>query len=126
MLLMVTRIPFYNLNPKSDNIDEEEFSDEYESYNCYPFDKIIFWIASNIPTRSKYTLAISTPCKAIRLKYFGPILPVSEDGVKLCEDGKGLILGHTHLIGMTDNGKKSLTFDIVLHNFEGDDCSKIN
>ncbi|KAF2881413.1 hypothetical protein ILUMI_24753 [Ignelater luminosus] len=121
MLVMATRVPFYQLNEydeaeeDEDEDEEEEILEEFQEYNCHAVDKILLWVASNVPTKCKYTIAVSTPCKAIRLKYFGTISQINDNCVKLCEDGRGLILNQPHAIGMTNNGKKPLSMDIVLH-----------
>lgn len=72
-------------------------------------------MASNIPTKYYYTLAISTVSNSVRLKYFGPLLTLKEDHEKLCEEGQGLILSQNHIIGMTDAGQKHLILDIIIH-----------
>lgn len=124
MLVMATRVPYYQLNEydeddededDNDDDDDEGIPEEFEIYNCHAVDKILLWVASNVPTKCKYTIAVSTPCKAIRLKYFGTVSQINDNCVKLCQDGRGLILNQPHAIGMTNNGKKPLSMDIVLH-----------
>lgn len=94
--------------------DEEDNVSQY-SNPCSPADRIIIWVASNVITKYSYTLAISTVCNGIRLKYFGPLLTINEDYVKLYEEGKGLLLNQNHIEGMTEGGHKPLILDILIH-----------
>lgn len=121
MLVLGTRIANYQI-----------FEDESAFYECtdnfvdnlnQSVDKVMLWVACNVPTKFKYTIAVSTPCRTIRLKYYGAISLVSEDAVELCRNGRGLILNQSHLVGMTNSGKKSIILDIVLHDEEGNEMN---
>lgn len=94
--------------------DDDDNTSEY-SNPCSPTDKIFIWVSSNIPNKYYYTLAVSTVCNSIRLKYYGPMLTLTEDYEKLCENGQGLILSQNHIMGMTDNGQKPLKLDVLIH-----------
>lgn len=78
-------------------------------------DKIIIWLASNIYTNLSYTIAASTLSNKIRQKYFGPMLTLGDSPLELCRNGMCLILTHYHVNGMTENGTKPLSLDVVIH-----------
>lgn len=99
-----------------DDDDEEELPDAGFS----PIDKIIFFVTSNIVTKYSYTIAVSTLDQRIRLKYYGPLLSMNDDYKKLCDEGRGLILNHNHVNGMSDCSKKSVCLDVIIHD-RGDD-----
>ncbi|XP_031345258.1 uncharacterized protein LOC116172228 [Photinus pyralis] len=108
MLLMASNIMNNKLTRGNDDDDDSDVG-------LAPFDKIIFWICSNILTQSKCTLAISTICKSIRIKYYGPISPINDNYIKLYQEGKGLILHQLQILNMTNYGKKRLAIDVIIH-----------
>lgn len=113
MLVMATKVATF---PKTDDFEGDDEDDVFDSTSvCTPVDQIIVWIASNTITRFNYTLAISTMCNGIRLKYFGPMSSLNDNYIKLCEEGRGLILSQNHIEGMTENNTKPLTLDIIIH-----------
>lgn len=108
MLLMASNIMNNQLTRGNDDDDD---SDD----GLAPFDKIIFWICSNVLTPSKCTLAISTICKSIRIKYYGPTSQINDSYIKLYQEGKGLILHQLQILNMTNYGKKRLAIDVIIH-----------
>ncbi|XP_025830560.1 uncharacterized protein LOC108735006 isoform X2 [Agrilus planipennis] len=133
LLVMAIRIHCFDSLDERDNFSSGDADDDsssiYDPHACTPDDRILIWIASNIATKYSYTLAVSTLCNEIRLKYFGPMLTFNEDPLKMCSEGRGLILSNFHMKGMTENGTKPLVMDIIIHdtieNDEGisDTCS---
>ncbi|KAF5297741.1 hypothetical protein FQR65_LT09915 [Abscondita terminalis] len=95
--------------------DLEEYSYDEDAYSCY---QAIFWIASNIVTKLKYTLSLSTVCETIRVKYYGLISQINESCIKLSDEGKGLILHRMQILKMTSHGKKPLSLDFIIHKEE--------
>ncbi|CAH1996489.1 unnamed protein product [Acanthoscelides obtectus] len=88
---------------------------EYDAGPLCPNDKVVIWLASNIPTNLSYTVAASTMNNRIRQKYFGPMMTLNESPIDLCKKGTCLILTHLHVNKMTDNGEKYLALDVVVH-----------
>lgn len=121
---MATRLPPFAQSELDD--DEEETTDtnddddvvtDYEN-GCSPGDKILIWLSSNISTKLFYTVAVSTPCNGIRLKYFGPVRSLDIPPTKIFTDGSGMILNHNQYMGMTDNGQKHLVLHVIVHGDE--------
>lgn len=133
MVLLATRISPCQLNQHSSESDfdqlpseanDELASDVTETTETLiernkellpPFDKIIIWVASNIPTNLSYTVAVSTISMNIRQKYFGPMVTLGQDPVDVCKEGECLTLSHFHVNGMSENGAKPLALDVVIH-----------
>ncbi|CAG9859388.1 unnamed protein product [Phyllotreta striolata] len=137
MVLLATRIANCHLNQYSDesiynksnidiqreDYDDDGDEDEVNSSHTYvenssllrPEDKIIIWLASNVYTNLSYTVAASTLSNKIRQKYFGPMSTLGGSPLELCKNGKCLILSHYHVNGMTENGRKPLALDVVVH-----------
>lgn len=119
LVVMATRLQL-SQHEKSFDVgdDNEDFCD---CVTYPPAERLFVWIASNIVTKFSYTLAVSTQCNGIRVKYFGPLLTLNENCKTLCMEGKGLILSEDHLMGMSENRTKPLILDILVHG--GDDSS---
>lgn len=49
------------------------------------------------------------------------MMALTENYERLCENGQGLILSQNHIIGMTENGQKPITLDILIHDHHDDD-----
>ncbi|XP_044752863.1 uncharacterized protein LOC123312479 isoform X2 [Coccinella septempunctata] len=78
----------------------------------------IFWLGLNVSTNLSYTLAISTLDNEIRLKYFGPVVHLEEDPVKLWANGKCLLLNRFQIERMSENFHKNLNLDIIIYSDE--------
>lgn len=113
MLVMATKLATFPRSEEGEEDDDDNSSDS--SNGCTPVDQILIWVACNIITKYNYTLAISTMCNGIRLKYFGPMSSLNDNYIKLCEQGRGLVLSQNHIEGMTENGTKPLVLDIIIH-----------
>lgn len=123
MTLLATRLPPFAQSEEDDEdeigdtADEEDNITEYDNA-CTPEDKIIIWLASNIKTQLNYTVAVSTICNGIRMKYFGPLKTLDDRPRKLFTEGKGMILSYHQYMGMTDNGQKHLHLHVIVHGDE--------
>ena len=76
--------------------------------------KILLWVGSSIATKLSYTIAVSTQSNDVRMKYYGPILTIGNSYRDLCVGGKGLVLSHYHIMGMSRHNSK-VVVDIVIH-----------
>lgn len=131
MVLLATRISACQLNHQSsdyqlDQNDDDEIEENLSEATTETlpgnnqdlmssFDKIIIWVASNIATNLSYTIAASTLSMNVRQKYFGPMVTLGEDAIELCKTGECLTLSHFHINGMSENGRKPLALDVVIH-----------
>ncbi|KAF5288922.1 hypothetical protein FQA39_LY03801 [Lamprigera yunnana] len=118
LLIMASNIMNIELQ---DDFEDNDYRKEIKDYSCFHFDNVIFWIASNIVTNSKYTLALSTLSKTIRIKYYGFLSQINESCLKLNEEGKGLILHHLQILKMTNHGQNPLSLDFIIHKEETND-----
>ncbi|KAG5894305.1 hypothetical protein JTB14_015545 [Gonioctena quinquepunctata] len=109
---------------KHDNDNDDFEDDDTKSFKTYvetkqrslnPGDQILIWVASNIFTNLSYTVAASTLSNKIRQKYYGPMLTLGDNPMEMCKEGKGLILTHFHVNGMSEDGTKPLAIDVVIH-----------
>lgn len=105
-----------------DDDDTEPLDTVYENYHteggCASEDKIIIWLASNIAVKLSYTVAVSTTCNSIRLKYFGPLLTLKAHPRKLLAEGRAMILNYHQFMRMTENGQKHLVLHVIVHGDE--------
>lgn len=112
---MATRLPpTYEEQPQC-----EYFSDESNSDSDTPTfgadDKLLIWLASNIQTDLSYTVAISTACNRLMMKYFGPLVTLEVEPKVLYMEGKGLMVSEHQLVGMTNNLQKHLILNVLVH-----------
>ncbi|KAJ8969619.1 hypothetical protein NQ317_005530, partial [Molorchus minor] len=124
MLLLATRIAGEDLAKLEYEYNESDDSSGSDMDSAKTFiqndilllhDKIVIWMASNIPLNLSYTVAASTLSNKIRQKYFGPLLTLGDNPIDLWREGSGLILTHFHINGMSENGTKPLALDVVIH-----------
>ncbi|XP_071053102.1 uncharacterized protein [Onthophagus taurus] len=88
----------------------------YNNYCDYvPAEKYFVWVASNLVTNFNYTLALSSQCNRLRVKYFGPLTSLNENFRSMCLQNKGLILTEDRIKGMTGGFQKPLVLDILIH-----------
>ncbi|KAI4464351.1 hypothetical protein MML48_3g00009141 [Holotrichia oblita] len=121
LVVMATRLELSQHEKPFEKID-----DTANMCDCLcqpPSERIFVWIASNIVTKFSYTLAVSTQCNGIRVKYYGPLLTLNENYRSLSAEGKGLILSENQLSGMSGNGTKPLILDILIHSTEEASCT---
>lgn len=106
----------------------EEKSDTYNHSHFRSPERVFFYVTSNVIGNYSYTIAISSPIQSVRVKYFGPLLSVNEDFRKLCEEGKGLVLNHHQINGMSNYCCCPVNLDLILHEREDQsfDCNLAN
>ncbi|RZB77524.1 hypothetical protein BDFB_010755 [Asbolus verrucosus] len=111
--VLASRIAVAHLGEESNEcmVEDEEAASVVLGNN----DKIIVWTSSNVVCDYSYTVAASTVCEDIRIKYYGPVLQLGDTPKKLCKEGHCLILSHFHFLGMSENGSKPLNLDVIIH-----------
>ncbi|XP_030747924.1 uncharacterized protein LOC115876329 [Sitophilus oryzae] len=120
VIVMATRISNVHLteNPDDEETTENDAEERYRDDDSEVFsssDKIMVWVGSNFNTNLNYTVAVSTLDNNIRQKYYGPIMTLNESPTKICQGGQCLILTNLHCNAMTEQGKKQLLLDVVIH-----------
>lgn len=78
-------------------------------------DKLFIWLASNIHVELSYTVAISTACNRVMMKYFGPLVTLDVEPKSLYMEGKGLAVSEHQLMGMTNSLQNHLILNVLVH-----------
>ncbi|CAH0557215.1 unnamed protein product [Brassicogethes aeneus] len=118
--LLARRIPAYHIKNPDENIHDilESYEDDEKKLDFFKAgDKIILWIACNIPgAKLSYTIAASTISNDIRLKYYGPLLSISNHSpAELCKTANCLIISHWHCYKFIGGGARDVPVDVVIH-----------
>lgn len=113
LLVLATKLAEYDVEEKLRDKNRRVRSDELRDT-----DKWIFWLGSNISTNFSYTLAVSSLDNDSRLKFFGPVVHLEEDPVKLWGNGNCLLLNRFQIEKMSENLKKNLNLDIIIYSDE--------
>lgn len=80
-------------------------------------DKIMIWLGANIATPFAYTVAASTSCEKVRLKYYGPLGTIHEEPNNLYEQGLGLVFtqgSHRKMVARSKSGAH-IALDLMIH-----------
>ncbi|CAG9769538.1 unnamed protein product [Ceutorhynchus assimilis] len=116
VLIIAARLSCKDIDSDS---EDSECDDDDSSLNSDKVsrqgDQIIIWAACNIQTTLSCTVAVSMINKEIRNKFFGKMLCLQETPQTVCKEGYGLMLSHLQCQGMTENGRKPLVLEVVVH-----------